>query len=73
LSPKPPVGGSGSITRLIACSTPSGPNEIHGSVPRSNGPPPGVQRASCGGTVRVNVKPPFVLTAATLPLEPPFE
>ena len=37
---------SGSVTRLIACNVPSGPNEIHGSEERWKVPP--VQRVSFG-------------------------
>src|SRR3954453_12578734 len=47
LSPNPPVGGSGSVTRLIACATPFGENVTHGSEARSYGPP-FVQRVFCG-------------------------
>ena len=38
LSPKP-AGGSASVTRLIACATPSGPKLIQGSDARSYFPP----------------------------------
>ena len=62
---------SGSVTRLIACSTPSGPNEIHGSDERWKRPP--VQRVSLGTARCVHVAPPSVLTVAVMPFEPPLE
>ena len=62
---------SGSVTRLSACRTPSGPNEIQGSEERWKRPP--VQRVSFGTATCVQVVPPSMETDATLPLEPPFE
>ena len=57
LSPKPPVGRSGSVTRLIEWAVPSGPNVTHGSDARWNGPP--VHLVSVGTATCVHVAPPL--------------
>jgi hypothetical protein len=62
---------SGSVTRLMACNTPVGPNEIHGSDDRWKRPP--VQRVSFGTATCVHVAPRFIDIVATLPFAPPFE
>ena len=71
LSPKPPSGGSWSVTRLIPCSVPSGLNDSQGSEARSKRPP--VQTVSAGTATWVHVNPPSTLADDTFPFEPPFE
>ena len=72
LSPKPPLGGSGSVTRLSECSTPLGEKLIHGSDARSYGPPL-VQRVFCGTETCLQVAPASRLMPAALLFAPPFE
>ena len=72
LSPKAPDRGSGSVTRLNACATPSGPNETQGSEARSKAGLP-EQRVVPGSAVWVQVSPALKLVVATLTLDPPSE
>ena len=74
LRPLPPgrfAGGSMSSARLIWCTVPFGENDSHGSEARSNVPPE--HSVIPGIATDVHDVPPFMLTPATSPREPPSD